>query len=141
MSDAQPLRIARAARQLGLPTRAIVDAIYYRRILYVMLDGLAHVSVAEMERLGALDRDELREALGMEATPGVPDGWELWPDGQPYPAGVALDDHGEPYEAAGWYALRAVYEDAGAPAPDADAWDTLMALRRLGFDVTWVGSA
>ncbi len=37
----EPLRLAAAARAIGVPTREIVDAVYYRRIRFVMVDGIA----------------------------------------------------------------------------------------------------
>ena len=67
----------------------------------------------------------------------VPDGWRLWPDGQPYPDGVELDMYGQPYEAAGFYALRQALEAGGCADPNVDAWNGLAQLRGLGFDILW----
>ena len=67
----------------------------------------------------------------------VPDGWRLWPNGQPYPEGVELDSYGEPYEAAGFYALRQALAAGGCADPHVDAWNGLAQLRGLGFDIVW----
>lgn len=69
----------------------------------------------------------------------APPGWILHTDGEPYPNTAAPDSHGDPMEASGWYALRQALTEQGADDPNADAWDLLMRLRTLGFDVTWTG--
>ncbi|MCI0347011.1 MAG: excisionase [Chloroflexi bacterium] len=43
MAD-EPLRATEAARQLGMPTRDLLRLIHERKIRYVMIDGIAHVS-------------------------------------------------------------------------------------------------
>lgn len=91
---------------------------------------------------GSVARDDIEAAVLLRRSEGTaaslaPDGWTTWPDGQPYPDGVATDSSGWPMEAAGFYALRQALEDAGAVDPNAEAWNALMAVRELGFDVVW----
>jgi excisionase family DNA binding protein len=43
--SAEPLRASEAARQLGIPTRELMQLIHDRKIRYVMIDGIAHVPV------------------------------------------------------------------------------------------------
>jgi hypothetical protein len=43
MADNEPLRAAKAARQLGIPTKELLRLVYGRRIGYVMLNGMAHI--------------------------------------------------------------------------------------------------
>lgn len=69
----------------------------------------------------------------------IPLGWILHTDGEPYPNTAAPDSYGDPMEASGWYALHQALTEVGSDDPNADAWNLLMRLRALGFDVTWMG--
>lgn len=103
-----------------------------QRALGALLDELD-------DQFGPLSADDITAAFDTlrEADAAVPDGWALGPDGQPYPEGVATDSSGWPMEAAGYYALREALERAGSVDPGVDAWNGLVALRGMGFDIVW----
>lgn len=46
---AEPLRATEAARRLGLPTRELLRLVHERQIRYVMVEGIAHISVDAIE--------------------------------------------------------------------------------------------
>lgn len=49
MADEEPLRAAKAARQLGIPTKDLLRLVYERKIHYVMVDGIAHIPAAALK--------------------------------------------------------------------------------------------
>lgn len=46
---AEPLIAAEAARRLELPTKELLRLVYERKIRYVMVDGIAHISEDALE--------------------------------------------------------------------------------------------
>jgi len=47
------LRLAQAARTLGIESRELARLVYERRIGFVMIDGIAHIPSAALEDLRA----------------------------------------------------------------------------------------
>jgi excisionase family DNA binding protein len=41
---AEPLRATQAARRLDIPTKELLRLVYERKIRFVMVDGVAHIS-------------------------------------------------------------------------------------------------
>jgi excisionase family DNA binding protein len=45
----EPLRVAEAARRLGITSKDLVRLMHERQIRYVMVDGIAHVPVDALD--------------------------------------------------------------------------------------------